>query len=252
MSLWGESEGDASEPLTVSATGTGDRPSHFIHKGHEIRIVVMVTCGLSMLGSLFIILSYVLFRTLRSRARQILLHISVMDFGVAAVNLIGAAAYFDRYFSRPDCLGTDIHAHPHICPVNATIKNLCTAQAFFAAYFTYSSVLWTIALSLYLYFLIVHHGTKRAKYILLFSYFFCYLMPALLSLWLVFTGRLGYAPYNSGGWCTLILKDPWTGKPNVYVTVIGYDLWIYLAFILVPVLSISVHLYIRQEVSGAL
>ena len=69
-----------------------------------------------------------------------------------------------------------------------------------------------------------------------------------MSLWLVLTHRLGYAPYNSSGWCSLILKDPSTGDVDLYVTVLGYDLWIYLAMILIPLLYCSVRVYIMDQV----
>ena len=44
-------------------------------------------------------------------------------------------------------------------------------------------------------------------------------------------------------------NNPQTGARHIYVEVISYDLWVYLMFILVPVLSISVHFQIRSEVS---
>ena len=237
------------DPATLHDGGHHEPHHEFLHKKAEVRMVVGITCGLSVIGSLLIILSYLCFRGLRSRARQILVHISIMDLGVAVSNLVGLSVYFDHYYNRPNCLPDGIQADPHICPVSEKIKDLCVAQAFFAAYFTYGSIMWTVCLSVYLYFLIIHHGTNRSKYSLYFSYIFCYVMPLILSLWFLLTDRLGYAPYNSEGWCGDILNNPMTGKPDIYAAILGYDLWIYLTFILVPVLSISVHLYIRQEVS---
>lgn len=211
------------------------------HKQIGVRVAVWITCSLSMLGALLIIFSYVCFKGMRSRAREILVHISVMDFLVAASNLTGAAVGFARFYNCTK--GTDT-CLPH--PVS--VDYWCKTQAFFAIYCTLGSVLWTVSLSVYLYFLIVHHGTKKAKYSLYFSYFFCYLLPLLLTLWLLLTGKLGYSPYQSAGWCGPIFTDPWTGVRHIYVEVISYDLWIYLTFIIVPILFISVHFYIRAEV----
>ena len=219
--------------------------SPYLHK-NEVRIVAGITCGLSVIGSLLIILSYLCFRGLRSRARQILLHISIMDLGVGVANLVGLMINYNKYFEHTGCFSLSTGS----CPANVTtIKNVCLSQACFAFYFTYGSVLWTICLTVYLYFLIVHNGENKAKYMLYFSYIFCYLMPLLLTLWLLMTNRLGYAPYSSAGWCGIILKDPVTGYKDRFASCLGYDLWIYLAIILVPILSISVHIFIKLEVS---
>ena len=68
------------------------------HKQIGVRIAVWITCSLSMLGALLIIFSYVFFKSMRSRAREILVHISIMDFLVAASNLTAAAVDFDRFY----------------------------------------------------------------------------------------------------------------------------------------------------------
>lgn len=221
----------------------------FLQKDFTVRILVWITCSLSMVGAVLIILSYICVSRMRTKARQILLHISIMDFGVALSNLIGSAVYFDKFYHQPSCHG-DIDLDPQLpCNVSQTVDYLCKAQAFFAIYCTVGSVFWTLCLSFYLYFLIVHHGTKTAKYTLYFSYFFCYLFPLLITLWLLFTGKLGYSPYDSSGWCGIISLDPWTMERYIYVQLLGYDLWIYLTFLIVPVLSITAHLHIRDEVS---
>ena len=171
------------------------------HKQIGVRIAVWITCSLSMLGALLIIFSYVFFKSMRSKAREILVHISIMDFLVAASNLTGAAVNFDKFYNCTK--GTDsCSSYP------ASVDYWCKTQAFFAIYCTLGSVLWTISLSVYLYFFVVHHGTKTAKYSLYFSYLFCYLLPLLLTLWLLLTGKLGYSPYQSAGWCGPILTIP--------------------------------------------
>ena len=226
------------------------RRQPFIDKQIDERVVICVTCGLSILGSLLIILSYVCFRSLRTRTREILVHISVMDLGCAATNLVGAAAYFDQYYRRDHCFGQDISVHPRVCPVNATINALCVTQAFFAGYFTYGSILWTLSLSLYLYFLIAHHDTSLAKYCRWLSYVVCYALPLCVCVWLLVTGHLGYSPYESEGWCALRGVNPLTRERSYVVSVIGYDLWIYMVMVLIPVLSLSVHLHIKFLVRG--
>ena len=216
--------------------------AEFLTKGLAIRLTVGVTCFLSIVGATLIILSYACFKSLRTKAREILLHLSLMDFGVAAANFIGDVVYFDQYL---------YNSTTQVGPIEA-VKNLCTAQAFFAVYFTLGSVLWTISLAVYLYFLLVHRTTQNAKYFIYFSYVLCWGLPFFITLWLVLTKRLGYSPYNASGWCSMIAVKPKTQAKDYFAVVIGYDLWIYLAMVLVPVIYCSVRWFLREEVSVAI
>ena len=78
------------------------------------------------------------------------------------------------------------------------------------------------------------------------SYVLCYGVPLLLCLWLLLTGRLGYSPKNTG-WCSILIIDH-MGRPDVFIAVLGYDVWIYLAIVMVAVLYLAVHQFIRQKV----
>ena len=112
------------------------------HKQIGVRVAVWITCSLSMLGALLIIFSYVCFKNMRSRAREILVHISIMDFLVAASNLTGAAVDFDRFYNCSN--------KTNRLPCPASVDHWCKTQAFFAIYCTLGSVLWTMSLSVYL------------------------------------------------------------------------------------------------------
>ena len=211
----------------------------FMVKDPTMRAVVGVSCCLSILGSLLIILSYILFKKRRTRAREILLHISLMDLGVALANLIGLSVYFDRFYYT---------SHQTHHPVASYIDGLCKTQAFFAAYCTCASILWTIALAAFLYFVIIHHRTKRAAYFVWSCYVFCYGFPFFLTLWLVLTKRLGHSPLDSSGWCTLITDDLQTGKVDIFITVMAYDLWIYLAIVTIPLFYLAIRCHLASQV----
>ena len=217
-------------------------------KDAKMRTVVGVSCCLSILGSLLIILSYILFKKRRTRAREILLHISLMDLGVALANLIGLSVYFDRYYAY----------HFRINPsyeVPAYIEGLCKTQAFFATYCMYASVLWTIALAGFLYFLIIYQKSKIATYFLWSSYVICYAVPLLVTMWLATTNRLGYSPYDSSGWCSLIVtvsldfEGVWHRNIDMFLTILGYNLWVYLAFVTIPMFYLSIRYHLAGKVS---
>lgn len=208
----------------------------------HLKYVVCVTCSLSVLGSFLIILTYILFRKLRTNVRLVLLHLSIMDMGIGLSNLIGTAIDFNSRYYRSYNDFT-VRVNP-----NATIKALCDMQAFVALYSTYGSVFWTNGLAVFLYFAVVHHNVKKNNILLWILTVFCYFMPLVLTLWLLLTHKLGPTPYGSGGWCSVINVDPSSGQRMYFSISFGYDLWIYATFILVPVLYIGTRAHISAEV----
>lgn len=209
----------------------------FIQKSSGIRVVVCLTCALSVIGSLLIIASFVCFKELRTRVRLILVHLSLMDLGAAMANLIGAVVYFDWYYQSQN--------------VSEPVEVSCVAQAAVAVFCTISSVLWTILLALYLYFLVVHEGSGLAKYTFYLFGALSYLLPLFVTAWLVATKKLGYSPYDSSGWCSLIVVPAGEEgmEADLIASIIGYDIWILLTMILVPVLYIAIRLHVHNRVS---
>ena len=239
----------------ISSDSDSDHP--FYHKSLPLRVVVGLTSALSIVGSLLIVLSYICFKDLRTKAREILMHISFMDMGVGLSNLVGIGVNFTKYYEGP-CNFTNLSQQNEpfmyssanrLCHVSSVslIGILCTAQGSLAHFFTIGSILWTICLSMYLYILISQKGTREAKIFVRFAYFFCYLIPIGITVWLNLTHRVGYSPFESTGWCgtVFVLLNK---EREIVASIFGYNLWIFLTFVLVPVLSISAHMYIRNEV----
>ena len=233
-----------------------------------MRIIVMVTCCFSMLGALLIILSYMCCKDLRSKGRQILLHISIMDFGVSLFNLAGTWFHFSHHYhpvvySNCATFISGISQPPHssvhqehasssntvMCPQSVTVQALCLTQASLSTFFTSGSILWTISLSFYLYIRIAHKSSILARCTLYSSYVLCYATPAALTLWLLTTGRLGYSPHEWSGSCSIILVDPVTEDRDIYATVFGFNIWVVIVFIFPPILAYALHCSVRTEVS---
>ena len=209
-------------------------------KDSSVRALVGVTCVLSILGTLLIIFSYVLFKETRTPARLILVHLSFMDLGIALAHLVGVA-----FVDATDQHSQHVAGHTN----HSAIHGLCVAQAVIVSYCAISSFLWTGSLAVYMYFRIVYFSSDRAsRSILYLSYLICYGLPVATTLWLLLTNRLGYT-WFSGGWCSMKLEDPQKNcKNDIFVMVFGYDLWMYITFILASVLYTSVHVHIHQEV----
>lgn len=231
----------------------------FLHKKIGVRIVAGIASSLSIIGSLVIIFTFCVFKKLRlTNARQILVHISLMDLGVALANLIGTVVYFDDYYYSYDESGYIEWKNE-----SNAVDGICKTQAFVAMYSTYGSIFWTNWLAVFLYFTIVHHyNPKLHQCVLWLGYAICYMLPLLLCLWLLCTSKLGFSPFGSAGWCTIVnihiarhagdisVISNMTVPKDDFATLFGYDLWIYLTFILIPVLFIGTRAHISIEVSG--
>eukprot|EP00731_Ephydatia_muelleri_P008620 Em0004g958a len=162
-----------------------------------------------------------------------------MDFGVGCANLVGILYDYESHLRNSSDQSSRI--------LTDSAQRMCQAQAFLADWCTHSSIIWTILLPAYLYLLVTYQRSTHTKYVFLSFYFFGYGVPLISSLWLLLTHRLGYAPYNSAGWCTVQVTDISGRNPNIYLTAMSYDLWIYLSFVLVPVFCLAVHLRIRDK-----
>ncbi len=226
---------------------TENASSRWLYKKDDgVRAVSGLSSALSIVGSVLIILSYLCFRSLRTRPRLILVHLALTDMGVGLANLVGVIVDFDWYYLHED--SPDETFHP-----NMSIAILCSAQASVAHYCTLSSVFWTSCLAVYMYLLIVNQSQRQMKLLMWFFYVFCYGMPLLVTVWLLCTKRLGYSPYNSSGWCSIIMVKPWHNKKlqldiDLMSDVAGYNLWIVLTITLIVPLYLSVYFFVRQQV----
>ena len=159
-----------------------------------------------------------------------------MDFIVAAANLIGILVNFDD-FLRSDS--------PHQYP---TLSSVCEVQAFFAMYATISSILWTNCIAVYIFFHILYEGQLRTFWTMLSFYVLSYGLPLILNLWFVFTNKLGYSPYGSSGWCSVIVYNYTTEERYPLTLVFANDIWFYLTITLVPLIFISLKFHLKYQV----
>ena len=201
------------------------------------RIAAAITCVLSMLGSSSIVLSYVCFKQLRSKAREILVHLSVVNFAASLSMFVGIALNFSSNFNFN--LDLDIAAATY-----ETYKRLCFAQATFLIYSNLASLLWTISVSVYCYLLLMFRDRKLAHRSVYASYVICYGLPLITSVWFVTTGKVGYAANRGSGWCTMSVYR----SSREFTLFFGYDGFAYLAIILLPTIAISLIINQRLKV----
>ncbi|XP_019852968.1 PREDICTED: probable G-protein coupled receptor 157 [Amphimedon queenslandica] len=230
-----------------------DIDSAFYKNDPILRGVVIAACILSGVGALLVIFSYVCSRQLRSQARLIILHLSFMDFGVALANFIGLSVYFNKYYLESYKNEGDFD------DVTPVVRYSCMTQAIVAVYCNNSSILWTLSVAIYLYFRIVtnpHSPEKFFRILLYIMYAVNYGLPLVLTIWLALTKRLGFSPFDSSGWCSLItyryieMESYKPVKVDVYASFFGNDMLIILTLITIPVLYFSIKRNAKKQLSS--
>ena len=200
-----------------------------------LNTAVGITCLLSILGSMAIILSFVLFKELRTTGRFILLNLSLADLIVAIANLIGAATSY-KFHDMDDT------------KLSNGNKLLCEIDAFFSLFATDSSILWTIVLLTYLYVTIrcCRISLCWNRIIIIICMIVCWCLPLAISLWFIIEGYFGFQAGFSPGFCTFTASN----KSEIYRPIVGYEMFLYPSFIILPILCIAFVCHSKCKVSS--
>lgn len=188
-----------------------------------LKSCISIFCVLSIAGSLLIIVAYLAFKETRTTARQLLMNLSIADLITALANLIGLLTNFGRF--------RDISS-------NDSVSVYCVVQAFIAQFGADSSILWTIVIALYMLFAIVLRQQNIADKLLPVFYICSWGIPAVILIWFAVVGYLGFEPNTTPGWCSI------KSEPS-YAVVVGYTVFVYIAFLILPVISITISCYLK-------
>ena len=202
-----------------------------------VKIVTAFTCLVSMLGSSSIVFSYVCYKQLRSKAREILVHLSLMNFVASFSMLVGITLNFSSNFN--------FNLHVAADGTYETYKRLCVSQAAFLMYSSQASLLWTVSISIYCYFLVMFEDYKLAERSVYGYYTVCYGLPLITTVWFVATDKLSYSANRGSGWCSLSVHGSTTKE---FTLLFGYDIWAYIAIGLLPIIAISLIIHQRLKV----
>lgn len=204
-----------------------------------LMVVVGMTCSLSMIGSFLIIISYFVVPGIHTKAREILVNLSLMDFMVSCSNLIGICMNFSKHLG-------DENYDRHTGHYNGTWSKLCIAQASFAMYGTISSTIWTICIAVYIYFRIMTEERIARKSVFSF-YVIAYGLPTVVILWQAMTHKFGFDHHAASSWCSTVVFSNGHRKP--LNAVFASDIWTYMTIFLVSIIMISLHFHFKYEVS---
>lgn len=141
---------------------------------------IYTSAAFSMLGSLIIIATYIVWPDTRSPLRLLLVFLSINDLLVASGNIIG---------------------------MNLTNGKSCEVQSFFTTFGSMCSFMWTVSIAIYLKFSISQtpnqnvNGT-RAFWLLVILHTISWGIPFLLVFFALALRALGRDPFSASvGWC---------------------------------------------------
>ncbi|XP_003274371.2 G-protein coupled receptor 157 isoform X1 [Nomascus leucogenys] len=184
------------------------------------RAVVLLSCALSALGSGLLVATHALWPDLRSRARRLLLFLSLAD-------LLSAASYF--YGVLQDFAGPSWD---------------CVLQGALSTFANTSSFFWTVAIALYLYLSIVRAARgPRTDRLLWAFHVVSWGVPLVITVAAVALKKIGFdASDVSVGWCWIDLE----AKDHVLWMLLTGKLWELLAYVLLPLLYLLVRKHINR------
>ena len=154
-----------------------------------LRVCVSITCVLSMFGASLIIGTFVAFKELRTKARQILVQLSIADFLVASSQLFGVNINLPKLMEN-----ICIDYEGNQTNVNFTDDIVCQVQGGITVFSTVSSYYWTLTVAFYLLVIIVFESQRVGRWLMYFSYVVCWGIPAVLVFNLGFLKFLGFRP----------------------------------------------------------
>lgn len=149
------------------------------------QVLVSCTTFLSMLGTLLIVGTFIAFSSLRTRARQILVQLSVADFAVALSQLVGVNVNLQRYAGQ-------ICTNEPLDDVNITSDTFCKVQGGLTIFFTISSFFWTVAVAIYLLTVIVFESQRVGKWLTYAFYPICWGIPAAMVMMFGILKSIGF------------------------------------------------------------
>ena len=147
--------------------------------GDVNKALVGITASLSILGTIAIISSYVLWKDVRTSSRQILVYISIADFFTALGNLLGLLVHWKG--------GND---------------DLCVGQSFLTTCSSLWSFFWSAFLAVFLYVSVAKGQPNVAKRMMSVFILFGWVVPLLITSIAAHWQVLGPdKDKESAGWC---------------------------------------------------
>ncbi len=188
--------------------------------------LTIFSCTLSCLGSILIMITFLVLKDMRTGSQKIVTLLAIADLISAIGYIIGSANYLHHHGKNDlkDC---------------GSFRKICMGQATVTSYSSLVSFLWTVILAFYFFLIIVFKRVKVASQLMIVYNIIAWGAPLLIVVPLLGFQKLGYAHYAASNWC-YIKGD--SGTPlnhdaeSILLILVGGKFWEILSYIVVTVL----------------
>ncbi len=151
----------------------------------------LCSCIASMIGSILMIIPFVMWKDVRSGLRTIVTYLAVADFFTAFGYTIASFNYIVYQTNKNN----------YYVEACKDFSIVCQIQAYISSWASLSSFWWTAILAFYLYSTITKGNANILNKYFPAFHVFVWGSPILVMLPLLITGSLGYSLFSAGGWC---------------------------------------------------
>ena len=179
------------------------------------------TAVLSLFGTLFIVVSFFVWKDIQSFSRRILVFISIADFFTAIANILGLWSHNEQ-----------------VCLVQSTIGTLSVLSSFF----------WTVFMAVFLYVAVCKKMTlRKASNLMYLFHLLGWGIPIIIVAVGASTGKFGNnGDMVSSGWCWVNINMSW--KDQVLWMVLAGKGWEIAAYFTIAFLYFLIKRHMKREV----
>ncbi|XP_067826434.1 G-protein coupled receptor 157 [Heptranchias perlo] len=183
------------------------------------KIIIFISCCFSFLGSALIIGTHFWWPDLRTKARQLLVYLSVAD-------LLSALSYSYGVLR-------DFQSSSWDCVLQGAVSTFANTSSFF----------WTVAIAVYLYLIIVRSEQTLADSLVVWFHAVSWFVPLVITVAAVSLEKIGYdASDVSVGWCWVSIQ----AEDHVLWMLLTGKIWEFIAYITLPILYILIKKHINR------
>ena len=187
------------------------------------RVLTTISASLSLLGTSFIIGTFIAWKDFRSTSRRILVYISISDFFIAGGNLFGV------WQPRDD-------------------STVCKSQSFVTTCASLWSFFWTTFLAIFMYTVVVKKQSNKAATMLKFYHIIGWGVPLIITGTALGLNRLGNDnDLYSAGWCWIDSRLS-NGDKHLWMLLSG-KAWEVTAYFVSSTFYLMLKCHIHKEVS---
>lgn len=188
-------------------------------------ILTTITSVLSLFGTVFIVISFFMWKDIRTTSRRILVYISIADFFTCVATI---AAVTNFWLSGSE--------NPQVCLVQSVIGTLSVLCSFF----------WTVSMAVYLYISVCMKKSRLAERLMYVFHVCSWGIPLLIVTLAASLHKLGdNGSKVSAGWCWVNINLNWSDQ--VFWMLLAGKLWEIIASVVIAVLYALLKQNMKKE-----